>query len=384
MLASKDHDLHRKRRAVLNPYFSQQSVRRLEPVINDTLSNLLFRMEGWGRAGEVVNMNVPFRAATKDIIQDCNAPFFDVLTPQRICHLGTHVYWLAWIMARLPPSLMIALLPRVGVFAKFMQDLTAQIEHIRNAKEHPEGKTIFHEIIRSDIPDSEKETKRLADEAMVILIAGSETTASTLAAIMYHLLSDRPMLARLKKELEDAFPDANQLPDASKLDKLPFLNAIIQEAIRLYPGATHRQDRIAPDEDLVLESSDGGTFVIPAGTPVGMSPSTINRHPALYGPDPDVFRPDRYLENPRLARHNFSFSKGGRACIGMNLACQELQSLTAGIFRKYDAFDPEATDQVGPTLELFETVREDVAMYADYITICPRPGSKGLRVKIRN
>jgi cytochrome P450 len=69
MLASKDHDLHRRRRATLNPYFSQQNVRRLEPVINDTLANLLHRMDRWGQSAEVVHMNVPFRAAAKDVIQ---------------------------------------------------------------------------------------------------------------------------------------------------------------------------------------------------------------------------------------------------------------------------------------------------------------------------
>lgn len=92
ILATRDHDLHRKRRAVLNPFFSQQNVRRLEPVINDTLANLFHRMDGWAKAGAPVRMNVAFRAATKDIIQayafgegdkcldkeDCNTAFFDV------------------------------------------------------------------------------------------------------------------------------------------------------------------------------------------------------------------------------------------------------------------------------------------------------------------
>ena len=136
MLATKDHDFHRKRRSVLNPYFSQQNVRRLEPVINDTLAALLHRMDGWAKAGTPTQMNRAFRAATKDIIQayafgegsekcldmqDCNAAFFDILTPQRVCYLGTYVYWLAVIMANMPPAIMIALIPRVAVFATFME-----------------------------------------------------------------------------------------------------------------------------------------------------------------------------------------------------------------------------------------------------------------------
>ena len=135
VLATQDHDIHRRRRFVLNPYFSKQNVRRLEPVINSTLADLLWRMDGWAKDSAPVNVNRAFRAATKDVIQgycfgesekclhmeDCNAAFFDVMTPQRIIHLGTHVYWLAKIMASLPPSIMTALIPRVGVFIVFMK-----------------------------------------------------------------------------------------------------------------------------------------------------------------------------------------------------------------------------------------------------------------------
>lgn len=414
ILATQDHDLHRRRRSVLNPYFSHRNVRRLEPIINSTLADLLQRMRGWATDGTPVNMNRAFRAATKDVIQayalgdgekclemeDCNAAFFDVMTPQRVIHLGTHVYWLAWLMAHLPPAIMTRLLPRVGVFIYFMevrlitnrigflpwltlfQNLMAQIEEIRRAKELPEGKTIFHDIMRSEIPESEKETKRLADEAMVIVIAGSETTASTLAAIVYHLLADKQLLARLKTELATVMPNPNELPVADKLDKLPFLNAIIEEALRLYPGATHRQDRTAPDEDLIYKSPNGEIHVIPAGTAVGMTAPIVNRHPNLYV-QPDEFLPERYINDPNLPKGPLTFSKGTRQCIGMNLAHQELQTFTAGIFRRYDLFDPMKKDQNGPTLELYQTNQRDIAMDADYITPKQYDGSQGLRLVIR-
>jgi cytochrome P450 len=58
---------------------------------------------------------------------------------------------------------------------------------------------------------------------MVIVIAGMETTAQTLTALIYHLLSNPPILKRLKAELELAMPDPSQLPVASKLDSLPYL-----------------------------------------------------------------------------------------------------------------------------------------------------------------
>ncbi|KAI1331881.1 cytochrome P450 [Xylariaceae sp. FL0255] len=399
MVATADHELHRRRRAVLHPYFSMQNVRRLEPIVNDTLASLLHRMDGWADENKPWATSTAFRAATKDVIhlyafgeggraqkcldmEDCNAGFFDVLTPNRMFHLGVHALWATKAISSIPPSIIMYLMPRISVFAAFLEGLYEQIDDVREAKDLPEGKTIFHEIMRSNIPESEKETKRLGDEAMVLVMAGSETTASTLSVIMYHLLADPQLLARVKAELLTAMPDPNELPVAARLDHLSLLNAVIEESIRLYPGASFRQERMAPEEDLVLEAPGSKSFVIPAGTPIGMTAPLINRHPDLYY-RPDEFIPERYLQNPNLKKSQFAFSKGGRQCLGINLAYQELQTFTAGIFRKYDVYDPTKEKQNGPTLELYQTEMSDLRLYADYATPGQRPGSKGLRVIIR-
>ena len=67
----------------------------------------------------------------------------------------------------------------------------------------------------------------------------------------------------------------------------------------------------------------------------------------------------------------------------MSLAYQELQSFIAGIFRKYDVYDPTKEKHSGPTLELYHTTREDVELAADFITPGHVEGSKGMRVRIR-
>lgn len=257
---------------------------------------------------------------------------------------------------------------------------------VRNAKEKPEHRTIFSEILDSDMPPSEKETMRLGDEALVLVIAGADTTASTEAAIIYHMLSDAEMLGRLKAELKTVMPDPNQMPDASNLESLPLLNAIIQECIRLYPGATHRQDRAAPDEDLVYTDPESGkSYTIPAGTGIGMNAPLINRHPSIYE-QPDDFIPQRYIDNPKLDKYLMSFSKGTRQCLGINLAYQELQSFTAGIFSKYSLYDPSKDEggQAGPTLELVDTSVKDVEMYRDYVTPGLANGSQGIKLRIRH
>jgi hypothetical protein len=176
---------------------------------------------------------------------------------------------------------------------------------------------------------------------------------------------------------------------------------VIQEGIRLHPGVSLRQDRVAPDQELVYQNPSGKTYVIPAGvsialsfsgqvpkltwlpqTAVGMTAPLLNRLESLY-PSPRTFYPERYLSDPGLTRYQLAFSKGTRQCIGMNLAYTELQYILAGIFRRYDLYDSSNKAQSGPTLELFETSREDVDMACDFITTATKPGSKGVRLIVR-
>lgn len=83
-------------------------------------------------------------------------------------------------------------------------------------------------MLASDMPDSEKSGERLREEAYVLVVAGAETTAGTLAAITYQLLSNPAMFRKLKAELETAMPDPDEHPVASKLEGLPYLVRFIQ------------------------------------------------------------------------------------------------------------------------------------------------------------
>lgn len=218
---------------------------------------------------------------------------------------------------------------------------------------------------------------------MVLTIAGSDTTAATLLAIIYHVLSDESIFTRLRKELETAMPDPGEPPVPSELDRLPFLNALIEETLRMYPTVVSRQDRVAPSQDLVYQHEDGRTVLLPAGTIIGMTSPLLNRHPSWIS-DPETFNPDRYIVDPQLMRRHLTFSKGGRICLGINLAYQELQSFTAGLFRKYGRYDRNLERQNGPTLELYQTTSRDIELYSDFVTAHTYPGSEGVRVRVRH
>lgn len=155
--------------------------------------------------------------------------------------------------------------------SNFWQALTKKIDAVKEAhRTNTEGgmaPTIFHGLISNpNLPESEKVTDRLLDEARVLIGAGTDTTANTLAALTYHILANPEVLKRLKAELAEAMPDAEAMPELARLETLPYLTAVIQEGIRLHPGACIRQERVAPDEDLLYEDSKSGKkYIITKG-----------------------------------------------------------------------------------------------------------------------
>jgi cytochrome P450 len=265
---------------------------------------------------------------------------------------------------------------------RYLQASAAKVNQIRSSTGiTDETQTIFHGLLQSNLPESEKESMRLAEEASVLLSAGTDTTANTLAAITYHLLANPHILQKLRTEIRDTIPEG-YLPSFSTVENLPYLSAVIQEGLRLHPAISTRQERVAPNEDLFYTNNNNGvTYKIPAGTTIAMSAVLLSRLPELY-PSPDEFRPERFLENPKLKRYQLTFSRGTRICLGINLAYMEMYMILAALFRRYDLWD-KTGEQKSPTLELFQTTREDIDIARDFVTENVKSDSQGVRVIVR-
>ena len=98
----------------------------------------------------------------------------------------------------------------------------------------------------------------------------------------------------------------------------------------------------------------------------------MHDHPDIF-PDPRTWKPERWLEADnfvRLDKYLVPFSKGTRACLGMNLASAEIYLAIASVFRQFD-------------LDLYHTTRDDIETVHDFFNPAPRVGVKGLRVLIR-
>jgi cytochrome P450 len=302
------------------------------------------------------------------------------------------MYFIFTIMQSIPERLASCLSPAFGLVLKLHRKIDAQIVHIKKQPRstyqdlsHP---TLFNEILSSHLPESDKSVSRLKDEAIIIIGAGTLTSSWTLSVATYHLLAQPEILKKLKTELHAAVPnrDVQPIPLAA-LEKCQYLVAVVQEAIRLSYGVAARLQRISPDKEMIFrDQTSNKDWVIPIGTPVGMTSMIVHKDPFIFS-DPHSFRPERWIENPRLDRFLVSFSKGSRQCLGINLAYAEIYLCLFAIFSRFGSrgpYDDVRMEGDEGVLELFETGVRDVEVHADAFVPLAAEGSQGIRIKVRS
>ncbi|KAI1811940.1 benzoate 4-monooxygenase cytochrome P450 [Poronia punctata] len=387
LLQSMGHDIHRQRRAALNPFFSKQSIRNLEPMIVEKIDRLSTRLSQSSRKGDVVNLSYATAALTMDVIssysfgtdignlkrEDWGKEWLDAFRlVGQIRPVGRQFPWLLDLTTSISPSLVSWFYPRIGFV---MRKLNEPIETIREIEEERKRsqekdnmttnkKTIFQDIFDSNLPESEKALPRLNAECAVILGAGTETTARTLSVTIFYLLENQAALARLREEVMGVLPSVDSRVSLAELEALPYLSAVISEGLRLAHGISSRQPRVATEEALHYRE-----WVIPAGTPVMQSLYLHHMNESLF-PDPFTFNPQRWLDDPMLKKQLISFGRGSRICIGINLAYAEIYLTIAYLVRRFD-------------FEIYQTSKQrDVETTNDCFIGTPHLESPGIRVRI--
>lgn len=177
----------------------------------------------------------------------------------------------------------------------------------------------------------------------MMMVAGSDTTATALTSTMWFLVHHPGALARLRNEL-DALKPSNDIEgpsaesaifDYNIVKDLPYLRACIEESLRLRPPIAYQLPR------LVSQPTTIACHEILPGTVVAVSPYSVHRHLSLYR-DPDEYRPEHWVDFDEqfphqiedLKKYNIVFSQGSRACIGRHLAIVELQIVISTLFKR--------------------------------------------------
>ncbi|KAF2137123.1 uncharacterized protein K452DRAFT_341712 [Aplosporella prunicola CBS 121167] len=172
------------------------------------------------------------------------------------------------------------------------------------------------------------------------LIAGSDSTAIGLRAILYFLCRNGGAYKKLQQEMDGAVAAGalSQPVRYGDATRLPYLQAVIAEALRAHAATGFVLEREVPAGGVELSGRR-----VPGGTIVGINSWVMHANNQVYGADAEAFRPERWLEfdedDQRLRemrRCNMSFGAGPRVCIGRNISMMELVKLVPALMLKFD------------------------------------------------
>ncbi|KUL49097.1 cytochrome, partial [Streptomyces sp. NRRL F-4489] len=194
--------------------------------------------------------------------------------------------------------------------------------------------------------DGALDATEVREQVLIFLLAGHETTATSMAFTL-HLLARHPgEQARIRDELTRVLGD--RTPTAADLDRLPRLTRALKESMRLYPAAAVVSRR-------AVEATEVAGHPLPAGADVVVAPWVTHRHPDLWD-DPERFDPDRFTPEREAERHRyawFPFGGGPRACIGQHFSMLESVLALATLLRAnaLEAIDHDVPVAAGITLQ---------------------------------
>ncbi|KAH6672247.1 putative benzoate 4-monooxygenase cytochrome P450 [Halenospora varia] len=176
-------------------------------------------------------------------------------------------------------------------------------------------------------------------EITISLVAGSDTTATSIRSTLLSIISNPRVYGKLRAEIDSAISRGQISPDCvtdAEARALPYLQACIKEGLRRFPSITQLRERVVP------EGGDwyDGKF-IPGGTFIGLNAWGVQLDP-VFGEDADVYRPERWLDNDEgrlkeMARTmELVFGGGDTRCLGVPIAGMVLNKIFVELLRRFD------------------------------------------------
>jgi cytochrome P450 len=347
-LLTIDGEKHRQQRRAIQPAFHKKYLENYVPIMTQYTQELL---DSW-HVGDTIDISRAMQGLTLRIVSKClfSIDFsnqLDSLGDTFTDILGNPAGALETLFNMRIDNPITSYGKRMAAFRKLdmlVDTLIAQ----RRAEEHDRGDVLSMLLAA---PDGERPgtltDRQVHDHITTFLAAGHETTAIALVWTFY-LLSEHPQVrARLLDEIRTVL--AGRTLALEDVNRLPYTDWVLNEAMRLYPPAWFQARFAAEDFEL-----DG--YYFPAGTRFLMSQWVVHRRPDIWG-DPEVFRPERWdPANGETIPPGafFPFGGGPRTCIGMPFAQFEAKLILTSVLQR---FMPQAVPGYRPALNPTITLR---------------------------
>ena len=184
-------------------------------------------------------------------------------------------------------------------------------------------------MVRDENSGAAMDDEQLRHQVMTLMLAGYETTASTLTWTWYLLSQNLWAMDRLRREVRETLHE--RPPHFSDLERMPYIGMVLDESLRLFsPAWTMGRRAIAEDEI--------GGYHIPANAVIAICLYTLHRHPNIWD-RPEVFDPERFSPENLKGRDKFAyipFGAGPRQCIGNNFGLMEAALVVACVLQRFE------------------------------------------------
>ncbi|KAL6711299.1 hypothetical protein ACN47E_005830 [Coniothyrium glycines] len=344
---------HARQRRALAHAFSKQALLEQEPILKGYVDLFVTKLREMAHKKQPANMVSWFNFCTFDIIGDLS--FGEPFGCLREGEGSESANWVVLIYEAIKSGAIEQATRRFAKPGSLTQKFlmwcipTAvrerRFRHLRNSTEKTvrrmNTKTEHRDFIWYILKQREKKNEVSDDEvimnAALFIVAGSETTATELCGLTNYLLRNPDIFKKLRDELRTACKTETDI-NMDVLAGLPYMNACIEEGLRIFPPVPIGLLRTVPKGGSLIDG-----HAVPGGTSVCVS-SWGAAHSASNFADPDSFRPERFLDTPEfkakyagdVRKAAQPFSTGPRGCIGRNLTYVELRLILGALLWNFD------------------------------------------------
>jgi cytochrome P450 len=330
-LLTSEGELWRKQRRTIQPVFQHKRVAAQAEVISTEAARLVDRLRSRIGGGPVDVLKeltgLTLGVLGKALLDADLSAFesvdhsFEAVQDQAMFEMET----LGMVPMWLP-------LAKQRRFRRAKKDLARIVDVLvaeRKTAPRPDGDDVLSRLIVSTGAEADPRVgrQRMRDELVTLLLAGHETTASTLGWTLYLLDRHPEVLARLRAEVADVIGD--RTPGFADLERLTYTSMVLQETMRMFPPVWILTRNAQGDDEI-------GGYHVPAGSDVLICPYTLHRHPAFWD-EPDRFDPDRFDPGVPVTRPRYAyipFGAGPRFCVGNHLGLLEATLVLVTLVRE--------------------------------------------------
>ncbi|KAJ7510455.1 cytochrome P450 [Mycena galericulata] len=357
LLALRDPEEHARRRRAWNRAFSTPALKDYEVLVANRISQLVDILHT--KAGAAVDLSKWMGWLTYDIMNDVmfsgGGDSMEYEDRDDTSRLLKNAQPMALLMSHLPwVSEVYLWLPGMGQGLRAFRKYAAQRVSERKARGCHHKDVFYHLIDEAGVEPIPPSNAQILSDGGLAIIAGAETTSTNLCHVIWFLLCNPVVYLRLQAEVDD--PKSNSCVPASQA-RMPYLNAVINEALRLFPAVlsgSQRAPRIGSGGQTI------GSHFVPEGTSAVVHTYSLHHDPRYFSPFPDTFIPERWLAaeermtlEPKIfganeVIHNTAafipFSVGPSNCVGRNLAYQEMRMVICTLINKFEMRFEEGFD----------------------------------------